>query len=448
MTSECGEDKNDNTIQGKETRNCLILASAFLAAGSAFNALQNLQSSLNEKHDLGVLSVSAVYGAYVFSGILAPTVIRYFGVKKCIILSWVCHIIYTVSNFYPTFYTLIPASLLLGGISGFLWTSQSTYITVCSYSLAKRTSQELYVVLSKLTGLFFAIFQTTQIPGNLVSSLVLKQGTYDNVTTQAVCGAAYCPMSTNATSILTPDEGDFHIMLGVFVACDVLALLITVFFLSPLPKSAWSAEASLKDSLSSFFVIVFTTKFIFLVPMLLYIAVVISFLAGDYTRSYINCPIGIHMVGFVMAAYGGACSFGTFVSSRVAKYTGRHVLFAMAALIHAAVFTTLYLWTPKETDTKYIILLPLGWAMADSISLPQVIALVALYFPDKKEPAFANVHTWISLGSTLTFALSSVLCAYVKLYTLFALLVTGIGMYIVAEILYKVETKEYTRINE
>ncbi|XP_046546188.1 protein unc-93 homolog A-like [Haliotis rubra] len=182
--------------------------------------------------------------------------------------------------------------------------------------------------------------------------------------------------------------------------------------------------------------------------MLLYIAVAVSFLFGDYTRSYISCPIGIHMVGFVMAAYGAVNAFGTFVSSRVAKYTGRHVLIATAALIHAAVFTTLYLWTPNETDTKYIILLPLGWAIADSIFLPQIISLVALYFPEKKEPAFANAHTWLALGSTLTFALSSILCVYVKLYTMFALLVTGIGMYIVAEILYKMETKKNTRINE
>ncbi|XP_067663600.1 protein unc-93 homolog A-like [Haliotis asinina] len=164
--------------------------------------------------------------------------------------------------------------------------------------------------------------------------------------------------------------------------------------------------------------------------------------------SYISCPIGIHMVGFVMAACGVASSFGTFVSSRVATYTRRHVLFAMAALIHAAVFTTLYLWTPKETDTKYVILLPLGWAMADSIFLPQVIALIALYFPDKKEPVFANAHAWLCLDSTLTFAFSSVLYVYAKLYIMFTLLVTGIGMYIVAQKLYKMETEKYTRINE
>ncbi|XP_046330267.2 protein unc-93 homolog A-like [Haliotis rufescens] len=448
MTSESEDNGKDTTIEGKETRNCLILASVFLAAFTAYHALQNLQSSLNEEHDLGVFSLSAVYGAFVFSGILAPTVIRYFGIKRCIILSWVCHLIYTISNFYPAFYTLIPSSLLLGGISGFLWTSQSTYITACSYSLAKRTSQETYVVLSKLTGMFYCIFQTTQIPGNLVSSLILKQGTYDNVTTQAVCGADYCPLSTNGTDISTPDHGVVDILLGIFITCDVLALVITLCFLSPLPKSVWIAEASLKDSLSSFFVTLFTTKFIFLVPLLLYMAVVGAFFFGDYTRSYISCPIGIHMVGFVMAAYGATNSFGSFVSSRVAKYTGRYVLFATAALIHAAVFTTLYLWTPNETDTKYIILLPLAWAIADGIFMTQLIALVALYFPDKNEPAFANVHTWMSLGSTLTFALSSILCVYVKLYTMFALLVVGMGMYVVAEILYKMETKKYLNINE
>ena len=40
-------------------------------------------------------------------------------------------------------------------------------------------------------------------------------------------------------------------------------------------------------------------------------------------QSYISCPVGIHMVGFVMAAHGATTPVVTLLFSRVVKHTGR-----------------------------------------------------------------------------------------------------------------------------
>ncbi|XP_046330266.2 protein unc-93 homolog A-like [Haliotis rufescens] len=441
MTQEYEQPKP--AIEGKETRSCGVLAASFLAAFTAYLAIQNLQSSLNQQAGLGTISLSVQYACIVFSGILSPAVIRWFGVKNTIILSWICHLIYTGSNFYPAFFTLIPSSVILGTMSGVLWTCQSIYTTMCSFSLVSSTGQSTYTVLSKLNGLFFTVYETTQIPGNLVSSLVFQTGTNTNGTTEAICGPGFCPLASNGTDIATPGSEKVYIMLGIYLAFDITALVITVFFLPPLPKSNWSANTSLIGSLSSLFVTLFTSKMIFLVPFIMYQAVEQAVLWGDYTLSYVSCPIGIHMVGFVMATYGVVTSLSALLFSRVAKYTGRYLLFCAAASSQAGLFTVLFLWTPTQADTKYIFMVPMVWGMGEGIWQTQSNSLIALLFPDNKEPAFANFVTWKAIGFTVTFVLSEFVCLRTKLIFVLSLLAVAMVLYTGVEIYSKV-TKDAT----
>ncbi|XP_046330251.2 protein unc-93 homolog A-like [Haliotis rufescens] len=430
--------KQLGSFGGKETRSCVVLSASFFWAFAAFVAIQNLQSSLNEEADLGIISLSVLYACMIFSGIITPTVIRLLGVKSSIIVSWVCHILYTASNFYPAFFTLIPSSVLVGAISCLLWTCASTYVTACSNSLASSTGQSPYTVVSKLNGLFFTVFETTQIPGNLVSSLIFQQGSYSNGTGETVCGSDFCPQASNGTDIVTPEMGLVYIMLGIYLGCDIIALIITIVFLPPLPKSDWSSNVSVKQSLGSFFVTLFTTKLIFLVPFIMFQAVEQAILWSDYTRSFVSCPIGIHKVGFVMATYGATTASCAFLFSRIAKYVGRYILFFTAAGLQGGVFITLYLWTPTSDDTKYIFLVPLAWGMGEGIWQTQSNSLIAVLFPDKKEAAFANFHSWKSFGFTLTLVLSNFLCLETKLISALVLLALSMSMYTGVEFYAKV----------
>lgn len=60
--------------------------------------------------------------------------------------------------------------------------------------------------------------------------------------------------------------------------------------------------------------------------------------------------------------------------------------------------------------------------------------MIAVEFPDQKEPAFAIYHTSRSVGLALTFAYSSFLCASVKLTVGVAFVLTGLLFYTVAEV--------------
>lgn len=60
--------------------------------------------------------------------------------------------------------------------------------------------------------------------------------------------------------------------------------------------------------------------------------------------------------------------------------------------------------------------------------------MIAVEFPDQKEPAFAIYHTSRSVGLALTFAYSNFLCASVKLTVGVAFVLTGLLFYTVAEV--------------
>ena len=56
----------------KITKNVFIISFGFLFLFTAFQSLQNLQSSLNKDEGLGLTSLSVIYGALILSCILVP----------------------------------------------------------------------------------------------------------------------------------------------------------------------------------------------------------------------------------------------------------------------------------------------------------------------------------------------------------------------------------------
>ena len=99
----------------KITKNVYIISFGFLFLFTAFQSLQNLQSSLNKVEGLGLASLSVIYGALILSCIFVPPfVIGRLGCKWTLVLSMTGYVLYTVSNYYARWGTLIPASIIIG----------------------------------------------------------------------------------------------------------------------------------------------------------------------------------------------------------------------------------------------------------------------------------------------------------------------------------------------
>ena len=99
----------------KITKNIYVISFGFLFLFTAFQSLQNLQSSLNPDEGLGLASLCVIYAALILSCIFVPPfVIGRLGCKWTLVLSMTGYVLYTVSNYYARWGTLIPASIIIG----------------------------------------------------------------------------------------------------------------------------------------------------------------------------------------------------------------------------------------------------------------------------------------------------------------------------------------------
>lgn len=69
----------------------------------------------------------------------------------------------------------MPTSILLGLGAAPLWSAQGSYLTSLGHAHADKTGRLSKDVVNQYFGLFFLIFQSSGVWGNLISSLVLGQ---------------------------------------------------------------------------------------------------------------------------------------------------------------------------------------------------------------------------------------------------------------------------------
>jgi hypothetical protein len=77
---------------------------------------------------------------------------------------------FIAAQFYPRFYTMIPAGLAVGLGGGPLWCAKCTYLTVVAEAYASLSDLSADVLVTRFFGLFFMFYQMAQVWGNLISS--------------------------------------------------------------------------------------------------------------------------------------------------------------------------------------------------------------------------------------------------------------------------------------
>lgn len=70
---------------------------------------------------------------------------------------------------------MIPTSILLGLGAAPLWSAQCTYLTIMGNTQAEKVGKVGRDVVNQYFGIFFLIFQSSGVWGNLISSLVFGQ---------------------------------------------------------------------------------------------------------------------------------------------------------------------------------------------------------------------------------------------------------------------------------
>ena len=305
FTKNAAEDTDDtddteDTSPSKLKKRKLLMNFTFVCCVwlfnfTAFSGLQNLQAAMNA--GTGILSLAAVTIGGVISCSLAPAIICCIGSKGALIISCFCQIVYVVANYYPEPYVLITAGGITGLGSGLMWTVQGCYITSIGYDYHKLTNETLDAVLSKLFGIFFMFFQSSQIWGNLISSVVFQyQDTSLTFSNNSFCGSEFCPSDMILINVGTGTGNDTMeeanspvpayetILISIYLAFTVISLFIVIFALRPMQSSMAGKNATLKkQSVSSWRLLVADLNILLVLPIFLYAGIELVVMYVQYT---------------------------------------------------------------------------------------------------------------------------------------------------------------------
>ncbi|XP_069695788.1 UNC93-like protein isoform X2 [Periplaneta americana] len=368
----------------------LMVSLAFMVHFTAFIGTSNLQSSVNAAEGLGTTSLMTIYVGMSVSSIFLPVVlIKWLGCKWTLVLTMVAYIPYIVAQVYARFYTLIPAAFLVGMGAGPLWCVQGVYINTVAEVYSELVGLPTGTILARFFGIFFMLYQTSEIWGNLISSVVFsaaKPVTVNENSTTSIrvwetCGYNFCPGSQETEinpNLERPPEEDIFTIAGIYLACMVLACLMITFGVNPLKRynkdgSSSSARVSGSQLLVVTIKLLGNFKLLLLIPLTLWMGIEQVFRGADYTAAYISCAWGISNIGYVLVCYGVTNSIASLVTGYLVKYTGRLLMVLSAMLIQIGITTILYVWTPDPVGGSAMFFVISGlWGVTDAVWLVQI----------------------------------------------------------------------------
>uniref|UniRef100_A0A8C3VEP4 Protein unc-93 homolog A n=1 Tax=Catharus ustulatus TaxID=91951 RepID=A0A8C3VEP4_CATUS len=412
----------------RNLKNVLVISFGFFFLFTAYGGLQSLQSSLNSEEGLGVASLSVLYAALILSSMfLPPILIKKLGCKWTIAISMCCYIAFSLGNFYASWYTLIPTSVILGLGGAPLWSAKCTYLTIAGTSYAEKAGKNAEDIINQYFGVFFLVFQSS-VWTYLISSLTYLSSHLE------CCGAYNCLTdTTNTTDSVKPSNSLIYTLLGVYTGDGVLAVLLVIIFLDQIKSDQAETEKEKLDAPSFWSTFLATFRHLkdkrqcLLIPLTMYSGFEQGFLSGDYTKTYVTCALGIQYVGFVMICFAAVNSLCSLLFGKISQFTGRKFLFALVA--NTASIIALLLWKPHPKQFAVFFVFPALWGLADAVWQTQTNGLYGILFEKHKEAAFANYRLWESLGFVIAYGYSTKLQAYIKLYILLSVLVLSMVTY-------------------
>ncbi len=322
------QEKQAAELSSTYIRNLIVLSIGFMLAYTAFFSLRNLQSSINHERGLGLIGLSTVYASFLLGCIFAPSIVNCMRPKSAIVMAMHGNLASVLANFYPTFYTLIPASAILGFTMAILWTAQGTYITSLAMTYAALTNKSHDAILGVFIGFFLFLVQIAQILGNLISSSVFtmemsgprqldkptshvlvhvdqntsifndsavkslpllapKNDSYELLPTLPnKCGASYC----HSYNIDHDAEGSqlnqhtLYILLGIFTGLTVLSILVLAVFLNKLDVIFRKSSCRIGKQLLAIFSLHRDRRLLAFLPLMIYVGIEEAFIFGEITK--------------------------------------------------------------------------------------------------------------------------------------------------------------------
>uniref|UniRef100_A0A8R1DZ16 Protein unc-93 homolog A n=1 Tax=Caenorhabditis japonica TaxID=281687 RepID=A0A8R1DZ16_CAEJA len=440
-------------IKRKIMSNLWIISVAFLFLFTAFNGLQNLQTSVNG--DLGSDSLVALYLSLAISSLFVPSfMINRLGCKLTFLVAIFVYFLYIIINLRPTYSSMIPASIFCGIAASCIWGAKCTYITEMGIRYATLNFESQSTVIVRFFGYFFMIVHCGQVVGNVVSSYIFtlsmsgmirqpEDAIYDT------CGYQFPKNLTELSdlaesNLARPPQKVYVAVCLAYLACVIISGMIVSMFLNALMKDARNRKTTQKfnsEIIQLMLGHLIKLKYMLLVPLTIFNGLEQAFLVGVYTKAFVGCGLGIWQIGFVMACFGISDAICSLVFGPLIKLFGRMPLFMFGAVVNLLMIVTLMVWPLNAADTQIFYVVAAVWGMADGVWNTQINGFwVALVGSKSLQFAFMKYRFWESLGIAVGFALIRHVTVEVYLLITFFVLLLGMCGFVAIENFENIES--------
>ncbi|CAI9779035.1 unnamed protein product [Fraxinus pennsylvanica] len=360
-----------NTLNHK--RDVHILCWAFLLIFLAYNAVQNLESTINTEGSLGTISLGISYVSFAVFSVVASLVVRKLGTKNALILGSTGFWLFIAANLMPTWYIMVPASLFLGFATSMIWVGQGTYLTSTAHSHADDYDLHEGTVIGMFNGEFYGMYACNQLVGNLITLALLRDGKGGK---------------TTGTTLL------FVMFLCSSTVGSILIILLVI------PLQAYSGLQQ-------------------------------AFVWAEYTKHLIKPTLGERGVGGAMAVYG---VFDIICSVAAGRLTSGllsiTIIVSLGAFIEAIVLCLLllnYSISGGLLSTLYLLLIGGMWGIGNGVLNTQLSAFLGILFKHDLEGAFAQLNLCQSISIAVVYFLSP----NISLQTMVVIMLTALCISVV-----------------
>jgi len=336
-------------------------------------------------------------------------------------------------------------------------------MTSCAYNYANIGGDEAKSALGLFSGIFFGIFQLTQISGNLIESLVYKSKKDSPVPLFIVYLS--CAM-LGAISILflrrvdpVEDETATKPLLTKPAESEETAPVVrnsSSLNLTDSPSNRSSTSIAKSGGDQSVVELLLETirlwrnpKMLLLIPLLFLSGLEQGWVFGAFTTTFVSPSLGKTNIGYVMVAFGAADVVGSFVFGKLSDVIGRPPVLVFGFVCQTAVALSLLFADVAPGEWAPLLVCAAVWGFGDASWNTQISAILGELFPHSLNAAFANFKLFQSLLMGVAFLLGSILSSRPKLYLwlLVVFLVVSIVCVLAALAMDKAEKRKAKKIS-